>query len=52
MVKVETFKHNLEKTFSERNFHTKQKEFFKYALNQINNDRCTDRVTVLPHVAD
>lgn len=46
MIKVETFKHNLEETFPERNFHAKQKEFFKYALNNINKDRCTDRVTV------
>lgn len=46
MIKVETFNHNLKETFPERDFHIKQKEFFKYALNNINNDRCTDRVTV------
>ena len=47
MIDYDTFTTIRNEMFPDRKFHNKQTEFFDYALNQINSDRDTDRITVL-----
>lgn len=48
MIKVETFEEYKNRIFPNRRFHSKQEEFFKFALKQINNNTDLERMTVFP----
>lgn len=48
MIKTTTFRKNLNNIYRNRTFNEKQISFFNFALNQINNDRDTDNITVFP----
>ena len=47
MIKATTFRKNLNKIY-DRTFNEKQISFFKFCLEQINNDRNTENITVFP----
>ncbi len=48
MIKVDTFFRTLERIYPNRQLHPKQSEFLKFALNEVNTDRDTDKLTVFP----
>lgn len=48
MINADTFNRNREKIFPKRDFHPKQLDFFKFALETINRDRDTNRITIFP----
>ena len=48
MIKPTTLKINLNNIYCERKFNSKQISFFNFALEQINNDRNTENITVFP----
>lgn len=48
MIKPTTLRKNLNTIYNDRKFNDKQISFFKFALEQINNDRDTDNITVFP----
>ena len=48
MIKSTTVRKNLNTIYNDRKFNDKQISFFKFALEQINNDRDTDNITVFP----
>lgn len=48
MIKLTTLRKNLDSIYDDRKFNEKQISFFKFALEQINNDRSTETITVFP----
>ena len=48
MIKPTTLRKNLNTIYNDRKFNEKQLSFFRFALEQINNDRDTDNITVFP----
>lgn len=48
MIKVETFEKCKSNIYSNRKFHENQETFFNYALEQINNNTESERITVFP----
>lgn len=48
MIKIDTFFRMLERIYPNRKLHPKQIDFLKFALNEVNTDRDTDKITVFP----
>lgn len=48
MIKKTTFEKNKDLICSDRKFHPNQIEFFKFAMDAVNNDRNTNQITVFP----
>lgn len=48
MIKAETFEAHKNRIYPNRKFHNKQKDFFKLALDQINDNKDLERMTVFP----
>ena len=48
MINADTFTKNRERIFPKREFHPKQTDFFKFALETINSDRDTSKITIFP----